>query len=230
MAAANRLACSSSLQGVHAARCGAVLPPAMELTKAVTISSWAASANFQKLSPERERERERERCSLSLSLSLSSLSLMGLVMSLGGALGAGGGGALEQPPYEVLETREGYTVRRYAPMVLAVASAEVDPGAPDSKDSELFTVLAGYIGVRGAPRNAQGRGIAMTAPVITHVEGAGPAAGLGRRKTMAFVLPRRFSRPEQAPTPTSPSVSIVAIPARLCAVKRFSGMCVASVC
>ena len=48
MAAANRLACSSSLQGVHAARCGAVLPPAMELTKAVTISSWAASANFQR--------------------------------------------------------------------------------------------------------------------------------------------------------------------------------------
>ena len=69
MAAANRLACSSSLQGVHAARCGAVLPPAMELTKAVTISSWAASANFQKALP-----RALPGLFLSLSLSLSWVS------------------------------------------------------------------------------------------------------------------------------------------------------------
>ena len=82
-------------------------------------------------------------------------------MSLGGALGAGGGGALEQPPYEVLETREGYTVRRYAPMVVAVASAEVGADAPDGKDSALFSVLAGYIyilasGGRRATRRAAG--------------------------------------------------------------------------
>ena len=143
---------------------------------------------------------------------------MGMVLGLGGL----GGGVVEQPPYEVVETREGYTVRHYPPMIMAVAQADVSPDALDSKDSALFSLLAGYIGVRGAPRNAQGRSVAMTAPVLTHVEGSGPA-GLSRRKSMAFILPRRFSRPEQAPAPTSSSVLIFAVPARTIAVQRFSG-------
>jgi hypothetical protein len=142
---------------------------------------------------------------------------MGIVLSLGSGLSGGG---VEQPPYEVVETREGYTVRHYPPMIMAVAQANVGPDA-EEKESELFWLLAGYIGVKGAPRNAQGRSVAMTAPVLTHVEGSGPA-GL-TRKSMAFILPRRFSRPEQAPAPTSPGVLIIAVPARTIAVERFSG-------
>ena len=138
---------------------------------------------------------------------------MGLIQSLGGgALG------VEQASFEVLEKRNNYEIRRYAPSVLAVAEAMVE--TPDQKDSDLFMVLAAYIGVRGSASNSQRRAIKMTAPVLTNLQDT----GAGMRKSMAFVLPSVFKSVHQAPSPTNPRVFLLHLPERTLAVSRFSGL------
>ena len=90
-----------------------------------------------------------------------------------------------------------------------------------SSDGTPFGSLARYIGVFGNPANVQKQQqapepIAMTAPVIID-------AGSSRH-TMMFLLPAsKYSSIEEAPVPSNPNVRLQTLPARLQAVRTFSG-------
>ena len=123
----------------------------------------------------------------------------------------------------------------------ALCVAEVEQGGEkdDPKGNEGFRVLAKYIGVFGTPMNtaqqpmamtspvimtetteavAAPKVIAMTAPVIT-TEPGGSGKGRG---TMAFVMPFD-QKMSTLPTPTDERVTLKEIPAKIVAVRQFSG-------
>merc|ERR1712032_329057 len=116
-------------------------------------------------------------------------------------------------------------------------AAETD--AANDKDSEggAFKRLARYIGVFSDPENAQRDGVAMTTPVVskpiamtTPVTSQPGAMGTsvvssGSEKfaTMRFVLPSKYKRVEDAPSPTNPKVRLVVVPAVEVAAMTFSG-------
>lgn len=115
--------------------------------------------------------------------------------------------ALEEPEYEVLAEAAGYEIRRYEPYVVA----EVDASG-QSAGNDGFRVLAGYIfGDNGASEKMQ-----MTAPVESR------AAEAGNKTTYSFVMERRFTL-ETLPEPNSDRIRLRERPARIVAVRRFSG-------
>ena len=88
-----------------------------------------------------------------------------------------------------------------------------------------FMALARYIGVMSKPENARREKIAMTAPVFM-----APSGTVAEEYVMQFVLPKsKFARgAADAPEPKYGSKAVVVkdLPARLMAVRRFSGrMC-----
>lgn len=148
--------------------------------------------------------------------------VLAFILSLGGTAMA-----TEEPTYEVVERYAEFELRRYAPML--VAATEVDAGL-DEAGRVGFGILADYIfgNNRGgskiemtAPVNQQpaGERIEMTAPV-----GQQPIASASGadRHVVTFVMPARFTR-ETLPVPQDPRVRIEEVPARLMAVRRYSG-------
>ncbi|KAF8717021.1 hypothetical protein HU200_026131 [Digitaria exilis] len=158
---------------------------------------------------------------------------------------------VETPKHEVLHTGDGYEIRKYPPCV--AAEYTYDPkewkGDPDGG----FTVLANYIGALGKPQNTKPEKIAMTAPVITSssessekiamtapvittggepepvamtapvitTDGGQKASG---KVTMQFLLPSKYTKPEEAPRPTDERVVIREVPERKFGVVKFSGV------
>ena len=130
----------------------------------------------------------------------------------------------EEQPYEVLERRKGYEVRRYPSHV--VAEVEVE-GSFEDAGNRAFRALFRYItGHNRAQRAVEmtapvvqppGRAekIAMTAPVV-QVEGA------EGRHVVAFVLPASMTL-EDAPVPLDPDIQVLAVPERMAAARRYSG-------
>lgn len=114
--------------------------------------------------------------------------------------------SVEQAPYRVVATYDGFEVRAYDRLVLA----ETVAGAPgNASDSTAFRRLARYI----FGGNAEGRDIAMTAPVlIDDTEG---------RTRMSFVLPRDV-QPEGAPPPRQDDVTVKTQEPQRFAATRFS--------
>lgn len=136
--------------------------------------------------------------------------------------------AIEQPKHTVERTDGRFSVRDYAPYV--VAEVEV-AGSQKQAVQAGFRKLAGYIfgGNQGrakiamtapvaqAPAGpARGEKIAMTAPVAQ-----APAAP--GRWTVQFMMPAAY-RLEDLPRPNDPDVRFRTEPARRMAVVRFSGM------
>ena len=129
--------------------------------------------------------------------------------------------ALEQPDYEVLHEQADFEIRRYAPYLVA----EVD--VPANSDNRAFRILAGYIfgDNRGnrkmamtAPvesRPAEGERMAMTAPVTS-------AATPSGEMTYAFVMERQYTL-DTLPVPNNDDIRLLERPARVVAVRRFSG-------
>jgi len=153
---------------------------------------------------------------------LVRLVTIAVVLSVGGTVMA-----TEEPTYEVVKRYPEFELRRYAPML--VATTEVDAGLEEAGRAG-FRVLADFIFGNNhgrtkiemtTPVNQQpaGERIAMTAPV-----GQQPidSASGADRYVVTFVMPARFSR-ETLPVPTDPRVQIEEIPARLMAVRRYSG-------
>ena len=131
--------------------------------------------------------------------------------------------AYEEPSHDVVEIREGFEIRRYAPMLVA----ETDmPGGREAGGSAAFRRLFDYI----AGNNRARRKIEMTVPVTMAptsepIEMTAPVttqATAGREPTMAFVLPSRFT-PETAPEPVDPAVRLRVVPQQWLAVRRYSG-------
>jgi len=137
-----------------------------------------------------------------------------------------------EPPYDVLSEQNGYEIRQYAPQL--VAEVEVTGNFTEATNRG-FRALADYIfGNNTAPggdapdasesiamtapvieREATSEAIAMTAPVIEATESEG-------RHVVTFVMPEKYTL-ETLPKPKNPEVRIVEVPARTCAVLRFSG-------
>ena len=142
---------------------------------------------------------------------------------------------LETPTYETLATDGAFSVRRYAPYV--VAQTVVDEADRDLASRAGFRRLAGYIfgGNQGrrsiamtapvtaeagassstssTPSPAAGERIAMTAPVAAAHEGAG--------WRITFMMPSRYTQ-ATLPVPNDPRVSFVDVPATDRAVVTFS--------
>ena len=115
--------------------------------------------------------------------------------------------AIEEPEYEELADTPDYEIRRYEPYVVA----EVDVQG-ESADSQGFRTLAGYI----FGDNQSSEKMAMTAPVESREADAQDAV------TYAFVMESKYTL-ETLPTPNNERIRIREKPARVVAVRRFSG-------
>jgi hypothetical protein len=130
-----------------------------------------------------------------------------------------------QQPYEVVDRRDGFELRRYPAHL--VAEIEVD-GSFDEAPNRAFRPLAGFI--NGANRTR--RQIAMTAP-ITQQE-ASPekiamtapvmqqATGRPGSYLVQFVMPSHFTT-QTLPAPDDARVRTREIPQQLAAAVQFSG-------
>jgi hypothetical protein len=161
---------------------------------------------------------------------LQALAVLALLAPAGAAM------AIETPRHTVVERREGYEIREYAPRL--VAETEVE--APrEEAGNEGFRRLAGFIfgkndGGRKVDMTApvaqrEVTRIAMTAPVSLTGAGAagerGPAAGgppAQDRFVVQFTLPASLTL-DAAPRPLDPRVTLRELPARRVAVLSYSG-------
>jgi hypothetical protein len=131
----------------------------------------------------------------------------------------------EQQPYEVVDRRDRFELRRYPAHL--VAEIEVN-GSFDAAPNRAFRPLARFI--NGANRTR--RQIAMTAPVTQ--QEAGPekiamtapvvqqAAGRPGSYLVQFVVPSHFTA-QTLPAPDDARVRTREIPQQLAAAVRFSG-------
>ncbi|KAK4538495.1 hypothetical protein CDCA_CDCA18G4520 [Cyanidium caldarium] len=160
---------------------------------------------------------------------------------------------VETAQYEVLRQTKDYEIRKYAPCVVAeVQASELyeagERWSPSQFNTDAFRLLARYIGVFGKPSNVAAvsggsESVAMTAPVTSTpepmamtapvtsapeqvamtapVQSAPTSARQG--ESLAFVLPRKYQKVEQAPRPTDDHVHLRQVPSRLIATMVFSG-------
>lgn len=106
--------------------------------------------------------------------------------------------ALEEPQYEVLLSSDDIEFRRYEPYIVAEVTV--------SGDNQAFRILAGYI----FGDNAEREKMQMTAPVER------------RDRNHAFVMESKYSM-DSLPTPNDPRIRLAERPARIVAVREFSG-------
>ena len=131
--------------------------------------------------------------------------------------------ALEEPDFEVLLETEDYEVRRYQSYI--VAEVDLD-GDFKAAGNDAFRILADYIFGNNEPgekmkmtapvESREGMRMNMTAPVTSR------PADDDSRVTYAFVIERKYTM-DSLPAPTDPRIRIVERPARIMAVRRYSG-------
>jgi hypothetical protein len=129
----------------------------------------------------------------------------------------------EQQPYEVLEKRDGFELRRYPSHV--VAEVEVD-GSFEDAGNRAFRALFRYI----TGHNRSQQSVAMTAPVVQgaaseKVAMTAPvvqAEGADGAYVVAFVLPASMTV-GTAPVPADEQVHVREVPERVAAAVRYSG-------
>ena len=109
--------------------------------------------------------------------------------------------AIEEPGYQVLMESGDVEIRRYDPYIVAEVTVR-----GEAADRRAFRLLAGYI----FGNNDSGEKMAMTAPVET------------RGDDYAFVMERKYTM-ETLPRPEDERVQLRDKPARVVAVRRFSG-------
>jgi hypothetical protein len=137
--------------------------------------------------------------------------------------------AIEEPTYEVVKSYPELELRRYEPFL--VAETEVD-GDFDEVGSQAFRILAAYIfgenksqakmemtaPVNQRPAAGEGEKMAMTAPVSQRSKGSGGSDTF----VLSFVMPSGYSL-DSLPVPLDPRVLLREEPAKLMAVRSYSG-------
>lgn len=132
---------------------------------------------------------------------------------------------IEEPKYSMVSKADGYEIREYSSYILAET---VISGAQDRNDAARkgFPIVAGYIFgdntkkdkiAMTVPVNTEettSQKIAMTVPVNTE------QAEKGSYK-VSFVLPSEYTM-DTLPTPNDSRVSLVEVPSRKVAVRRFT--------
>jgi SOUL heme-binding protein len=141
----------------------------------------------------------------------------------------------EQAEYRVLEKKDGYEIREYAPHIIAQT---VTSGDYNQSMNSGFRTIAGYI----FGGNTKKESIAMTAPVVTSMsEKIGQktpedVSGVSEKiamtvpvittkgdgaRTMSFVMPKGYTL-ETLPVPNDTKVELIEVKAQKKAALRFS--------
>ena len=115
---------------------------------------------------------------------------------------------VEQPDYNLIESKKNIEIRNYSFMILA--EVEVS-GERKQAIGAGFKILADYI----FGNNTSKIKMAMTAPVIQEE--------YMNKWKVRFVMPKKYSL-ETLPKPNSKDVVLICSPARRFAVIRFSGL------
>lgn len=137
--------------------------------------------------------------------------------------------AIEEPKFEVVEAYPDFELRRYEPFL--VAETEVT-GDFDEVGNQAFRILAAYIfgenrsqakmemtaPVNQRPAAGGSEKMEMTAPVTQRSKG-GDGSGT---YVLSFVMPSGYSL-ESLPEPLDPRVLLREEPAKLIAVRSYSG-------
>jgi hypothetical protein len=133
--------------------------------------------------------------------------------------------AIEEPSYEDVEQADEYEVRRYAPYLVAEVDVEGDFGEAGNK---AFRLLSGYI----FGDNQTGEKMSMTAPVESRPKEEGvrmsmtapvtSTATASDEYTYAFVMERKYTM-ATVPRPLDQRIRLKEQPARVMAVRRYSG-------
>ncbi len=121
----------------------------------------------------------------------------------------------EEPAYTVLERREGYEIRAYAPQIVAEVTTQ---GTYKQSGNAAFRLLANYI--FGGNRAVDGSGaekMSMTIPVT-----GTPQDDAETEYAWTFFMEGKYSR-DTLPTPNDRRIRLVELPERVVAVARYSG-------
>jgi SOUL heme-binding protein len=130
---------------------------------------------------------------------------------------------IEEPQYTVLEKRDGYEIREYAPYILAKTTVT---GSYDEATSKGFRIIADYI----FGNNVKKESIAMTTPVLESKDVSEKiamttpvleTASENNERTIAFVLPSKYTL-ETLPTPSNSAVTLTEVPTRKVAALTFT--------
>ncbi len=132
---------------------------------------------------------------------------------------------IEEPAYTVLEKKDGYEIREYAPYIMAKTTVT---GNYDEATNKGFRIIADYI----FGNNTKKESIAMTTPVLESKAEASSekiamttpvleTAGENNERTIAFVLPSKYTL-ETLPTPNNNAVTFTEVPARKVAALTFT--------
>ncbi len=133
--------------------------------------------------------------------------------------------SIEEPAYTVLEVREGYEIREYAPYIMAATTVT---GSYDQATNQGFRIIADYIfgnntkresiamttPVLESPQPDLSEKIAMTVPVLETTSG-------NATRTIAFVLPSKYTI-ATLPKPNNSAVILTEVPARTVAALRYT--------
>ncbi len=132
--------------------------------------------------------------------------------------------SIEEPAYTVLEKKDGYEIREYAPYILAKTTVT---GSYNEATNQGFRIIADYIfgnntkqesiamtaPVLESPTKTASEKIAMTAPVLeSSVDGA---------RVISFVLPSKYTL-ETLPQPNNNAVLLKSVPGRKVAALTFT--------
>lgn len=120
--------------------------------------------------------------------------------------------AIEEPAFTTLAEEQGFSVREYAPRVVAETAVE---GTLGTASSGGFRRLAGYIFGNNRPASGAAQKIAMTAPVTVD--------GGGTRWRVQFTMPAAYTL-ATLPRPGDPAVTLHQRPRGRFAVVRFTGL------
>lgn len=133
--------------------------------------------------------------------------------------------SIEEPAYTVLEQKDGYEIRKYAPYILAETTVT---GDYDNATRSGFRIIADYI----FGNNTKKESISMTTPVLeSGASGKSEAIAMtvpvletkggDTERKIAFVLPSKYTL-ETLPSPNNPKVKLTQMPERTVAALRFT--------
>ena len=133
--------------------------------------------------------------------------------------------SIEEPSYTVIEKKDGYEIREYAPYILAETTVT---GNYSDATEEGFRIIADYI----FGNNTTKESISMTTPVLESqtIETSEKIAMTtpvlettvdDEARKIAFVLPSKYTL-ETLPKPNNQAVKITSVPARKVAVLKYT--------